>query len=108
MNETKAKIMVVDDDPGMLFTVTEILEDAGYEVYGAKDGYQAVDLASRETFALVFMDIRLPGIDGIEAYRQIKSVSPGTPVPRHVHTPRIAETIRPLTSPLRLSVVLLI
>ena len=72
--------MVVDDDRGMLFTVTEILEDAGYEVYGAKDGYQAIDSASQETFDLVFMDIRLPGIDGIEAYRQIKSVSPGTPV----------------------------
>ena len=80
MSTTKAKIMVVDDDPGMVFTVTEILEDAGYEVHGAEDGYQAVELASKETIDLVFMDIRLRGIDGVEAYRQIKSVSPGTPV----------------------------
>ena len=80
MNETRAKIMVVDDDPAMLFTVTEILEDAGYDAYGVSDGYQAIELATKETFALVFMDIRLPGIDGVEAYRQIKSVSPGMPV----------------------------
>ena len=80
MREIKAKIMVVDDDPGMLFTVTEILEDAGYEVCGVKDGYQAIEMSSQEDFALVFMDIGLPGIDGVEAYRQIKSASPGTPV----------------------------
>lgn len=76
----KAKILVVDDDPGMLFTLVEILEDAGYEATGAKDGYIAVELASQEAFNLVFMDIKLPGIDGVEANRQIKSVSPGTPV----------------------------
>ena len=76
----KAKILVVDDDSGMLFTLVEILEDAGYEASGAEDGYQAVESASQEAFDLVFMDIKLPGIDGVEAYRQIKSVSPGTPV----------------------------
>lgn len=80
MSGTKAKIMVADDDPGMLFTVTDILEYAGYVVSGAKDGYEAVEMASQQTFALVFMDIVLPGIDGVEAYRQIKSVKPGTMV----------------------------
>ena len=80
MSEAKPKIMVVDDEPEMLFTVTEILEDAGYEVYGAKDGYRAIELASQEAFALVFMDVNLPGIDGVEAFRKIKSISPGTPV----------------------------
>lgn len=80
MGQTKPKVMVVDDDPAMLFTVTEILEDAGYEVCGVKNGYEAIEMASQESFALVFMDISLPGIDGVEAFRRIKSVSPGTPV----------------------------
>ena len=80
MSGTRAKIMVVDDEPEMLYTVSEILEDAGYEVVGVGDGYQAVEMASQQDIALVFMDINLPGIDGVEAYRKIKSVSPGTPV----------------------------
>lgn len=80
MSEIKAKIMVVDDEPRMLSTVTAILEDAGHDVYGVEDGYKAIELASRETFSLVFIDISLPGIDGVEAFRQIKLISPGTPV----------------------------
>ncbi|NQW24477.1 MAG: response regulator [SAR202 cluster bacterium] len=80
MSESKVKIMVVDDEPDMIFTVSAILEDAGYEVFGAEDGYQAIELASQEDIALVFMDINLPGIDGVEAYRKIKEVSPGTAV----------------------------
>ena len=72
--------MVVDDDPAMLFSVTEILADAGYEVRGVENGYQAVERAAQEDFALVFMDINMPGIDGVEAYRKLKEVSPGTVV----------------------------
>lgn len=80
MTGKHAKIMVVDDDPGMLSTVKAILEDAGYEVFGVEDGHKAINLASHQSFDLVFMDISLPGIDGVEAYRQIKLVSPGIPV----------------------------
>ncbi|PKB70486.1 MAG: hypothetical protein BZY87_10180 [SAR202 cluster bacterium Io17-Chloro-G6] len=74
------RIMVVDDDRGTLFMVTEILKDSGYQVADVEDGFQAIELASKESFALVFMDISLPGMDGVEAFRQIKLVSPGTPV----------------------------
>ena len=80
MNGDRFKIMVVDDDPAMLFSVTDILDDAGYEVCGVEDGYQAVERAAREDFALVFMDISMPGIDGVEAYRKLKKVSPRTVV----------------------------
>ncbi|MDA1129682.1 MAG: response regulator [Chloroflexi bacterium] len=80
MGTIKSKIMVVDDEPRMLSTITVILEDAGYDVYGVDDGYKAIELASSENFSLVFMDINLPGMDGLEAFRQVKSFSPGTPV----------------------------
>ena len=80
MNADQPKIMVVDDDPAMLLSMADILEDAGYEVCGVKDGYQAVERAAQEHFALVFMDINMPGIDGVEAYRQLKEVSPDTVV----------------------------
>ena len=80
MSGTRNRVMVVDDDSQMLSTIIEILEDVGHEVCSAPDGYQAIEMASKEPFGLVFMDISLPGINGVEAYRQIKSVSPGTRV----------------------------
>ena len=59
--------MVVDDDPAMLFTVTEILEDAGYEVFGIEDGYQAIELASTEVFGLLNSEIA-PAINAWRAH----------------------------------------
>ena len=80
MNANRPKIMVVDDDEAMLFSVTELLDDAGYDVCGVEDGYQALERAAEEDFALVFMDINMPGMDGVEAHRKLKAVSPDTVV----------------------------
>ena len=70
------KIMVVDDDPGMRLTLVGIIEDEGYEVFGAEDGYRAIELAEETSFALIFMDIRMPGLNGVETYREIKKINP--------------------------------
>ena len=74
------KIMVVDDDPSMLATLEGIIEDEGYEVSTAADGYRAIELATDSEHALIFMDIKMPGINGVEAYREIKKASPNTVV----------------------------
>ena len=68
--------MVVDDDPGVRLTLEGIIEDEGYDVVGVPDGYRAIELAGQQTFALIFMDIKMPGIDGLDTYRKIKRVSP--------------------------------
>ena len=60
MPHFQPKIMVVDDDPGLRLTLEGILEDEGFDVVGAEDGYQAIELAKQSHFDLIFMDIKMP------------------------------------------------
>ena len=76
MAQDRPRIMVVDDDPGMRITLEGILEDEGFEVVGVEDGHRAIDLAKDTRFALILMDIKMPGINGVDAYKEIKKVSP--------------------------------
>ena len=72
--------MVVDDQAGIRVTLAGIMEDEGHRVAQAKSGYEAVELASRTDFDLIFMDIRMPGMNGIEAYYEIKRIRPDSAV----------------------------
>ena len=56
--------MVVDDDPAMRLTLGVIIEEEGYDVVEASDGYQAVELAKDNDLGLIFMDIVMPGMHG--------------------------------------------
>ncbi|MDA0733206.1 MAG: response regulator [Chloroflexi bacterium] len=76
MKNNPARILVVDDDPGMRITLEGIIEDEGFDVVGVADGYRAIEAAQGSFFDLIFMDIKMPGINGVEAYREIKKVSP--------------------------------
>ncbi len=70
------KIMVVDDDMDLRSTLQEILMDEGLDVISAEDGFQAIRMASEYQIALILMDIRMPGMDGVEAFLQIKKILP--------------------------------
>ena len=70
------RIMVVDDDTDLRLTLQEILIDKGREVLAAKDGFQAIEFASEGNIDLIFMDIRMPGMDGVEAFLKIKQILP--------------------------------
>ena len=76
MTDERPWIMVVDDDAGIRVTLEGMIEEEGYEVTGVEDGYRAIELAKEAPFALIFMDIKMPGINGVETYREIKKVSP--------------------------------
>ena len=80
MVQIQPTIMVVDDDEGMRITLEGIIEDEGYNVIGAEDGYRAIELAKENPCALFFLDIRMPGINGVETYREIKKASHGSVV----------------------------
>lgn len=76
MTNNQPKVLVVDDEPGMRLTLEGIIEDEGYDVIGASDGYQAIEMARETPFDLIFMDMKMPGIDGVDTYREIKKVRP--------------------------------
>ncbi len=80
MAAPKAKILVTDDEPSQRKMLKANLTLAGYEVVEADDGTTAIELVSREFFDLILMDNRMSQMDGIDALREIKKISPGIPV----------------------------
>ncbi|MBI1987396.1 MAG: response regulator [Nitrospinae bacterium] len=73
-------VLVVDDDIHLTETLSDILEGEGYEVEVAHDGFEAVEKARVRFFDCILMDIRMPGMNGVEAFKEIKRISPETPV----------------------------
>ncbi len=66
------RVLVVDDERNMRTTLADILEDAGFDVSTADCGEKAVKMCRKRAFDAVLMDVRMPGIDGVEAFRLIK------------------------------------
>ena len=69
-------ILLVDDEPMIIDSLTYSLRREGFEVHTAIDGFQAMDVFSQVVPDLVILDIRLPGIDGLEVCRRLRSKSP--------------------------------
>ena len=69
MNDNAPRILVVDDEPGMRITFEGIIEDEGYEVAGVENGYEALEEVQKSFYDLIFMDIKMPGMNGVETYR---------------------------------------
>jgi len=73
-----ALILVVDDDPGTCKTLKNILVKKGYEVDIAYAGEEAITMVQRRACDIVFIDMRLPTINGLETYLAIKEINPQT------------------------------
>jgi AmiR/NasT family two-component response regulator len=69
---TMARILIADDERVVLFTLAEGLREAGFEVIEAHDGLQALDLCRSEAPDLALLDIRMPGLDGLELARRLR------------------------------------
>src|SRR5579885_1868443 len=69
------KILIIEDEEGIIHLLNLYLKDAGYSVIIAKDGADGLALHSRERPDLVILDIMLPAIDGFEVCRRIRSWS---------------------------------
>lgn len=80
MAEAKGKILVVDDEEVIRLGIEEELSHAGYLVRAFPGGKKAVLALKSEKFAVAFVDLWMPEMDGVEVCRQIKKVSPETQV----------------------------
>ncbi len=71
---SEKRILVVDDELAMRMLVRTCLgRNGAYEIIEARSGEEALELAAQSAFKLILMDIRMPGIGGIEACRQLKA-----------------------------------
>jgi two-component system, OmpR family, alkaline phosphatase synthesis response regulator PhoP len=65
------RILLVEDEPGLVLTLSDLLAGAGYSVETAMDGISAIEKASAEQFDLFILDVMLPGKDGFQVCREL-------------------------------------
>lgn len=65
-------VLIVDDEKNMRITLSDILLEEGYSVTTASTGEEAVALCEQHGFDVILMDVRMPGINGVEAFRRIR------------------------------------
>ena len=75
-----AKILVVDDDPAVQMTIRLLLERAGHDVEVAGDGKKGIAAFEADDFDLLFLDIFMPGMDGLETMRHVHRLRPAMPI----------------------------
>jgi DNA-binding response OmpR family regulator len=73
-------ILVVDDDEAIRTLLQEELEEEGYKVLTATNARDALKMVAAEALDLVILDIRMPGMDGLEALPRILGIKEGLPV----------------------------
>jgi two-component system nitrogen regulation response regulator NtrX len=76
----KSRILVIDDEAAIRDSLRMILEYEGYEFLGAATGEEGIGVVEREAVDLVFLDIKMPGMDGLEVLGRLKKVAESLPV----------------------------
>lgn len=71
-----SRILIVDDDVSMNKTMSMILKRKGYAVSTAINGPDAIEMVRAEPFDIIFMDIRMPVMDGVETFEKIREIRP--------------------------------
>ncbi|HEV2115888.1 MAG TPA: ATP-binding protein [Terriglobales bacterium] len=78
MLSNTAKILVVDDEPGVLLTTRAILQEEGYDVEAAGSGQEAVEAIHQRHYDLVLTDLKMPGVNGLDVLAEVRKRSPLT------------------------------
>ena len=77
---TAARILLIDDDPGIVDTLSRVLADEGYEVVVEKRGDEGFARAANDPFNVVLTDLKLPGLNGLDLVRQLHAARPRLPI----------------------------
>jgi two-component system nitrogen regulation response regulator GlnG len=80
MTSRALRVLIVDDEAGVREFLSRLLGREGYETLTAGDGEEALALIAREAFDVVLLDIRMPGLDGMEVLRQVAKLDRDLPV----------------------------
>jgi DNA-binding response OmpR family regulator len=75
-----AKILVVDDEESIRFFLSEVLERDGHIVIAVDSGEAALERAQAESFDLALIDLKLPGVDGMQVLKTLRKTSPNTSI----------------------------
>lgn len=78
MSKLKPQLLVVDDERDTCANLADIFTDLGYDVDVAYDGPSTLALVQRKLYDVALLDLRMPGMDGLELFKRIKKISQGT------------------------------
>ena len=92
-----ASILVIDDEPGIRSVLKDVLEDEGYLVHQAEDGFQGLDIMDSQEVDLVILDVWLPNMGGIDVLKRITEKHPSTEVviiSGHANVPLAVQAVK--------------
>lgn len=72
----KEKILIVDDQFGIRILLNEVFQKEGYQTFQAANGIQALDILKEHQPDLVLLDMKIPGMDGVEILKRMKVIDP--------------------------------
>ncbi len=74
------KILTIDDEEIIRFTISGFLEDYGYEVLQASNGFEGIEVFEKHNPNMVLVDIKMPNMSGLDVIKKISKISPDTPI----------------------------
>ncbi|CAH1226132.1 Sporulation initiation phosphotransferase F [Paenibacillus auburnensis] len=76
----KGKVLIVDDQNGIRILLMEVFNSEGYTTYQAANGKTAIEIVQKESPDLVLLDMKIPGMDGLEILKHLKEINPAIKV----------------------------
>lgn len=80
MSDNAKKIVIVEDEPSLIFTLQDTLENEGYDVFVAEEGEEAVEIVKKENPDLMLLDLMLPGMSGYDVCKKVRNMTYTFPI----------------------------
>ncbi len=74
------RILVIDDEEAIRKSFALSLEDSGYQVDGAESGEVGIDMEKKKPYDLIFLDLKMPGLNGVETLRELRKINKEVPI----------------------------